>query len=76
MNREQWQKKRSHAEPNGIPPAFGAPNFAGQTSLMEISARAGQDFAAIRDQHFGDELAGDEWALIARSAEEFPGGSH
>lgn len=76
MNREQWLKKRNQLETQGMAPAFGAPNFAGQTHLMELSPRSGQDFAAIRQQHFGDDLACNEWALIARSSEDLPGGSH
>jgi hypothetical protein len=76
MNREQWLKKRSQIETHGIAPAFGAPNFAGQTHLMEVSSGSGPDFATIREHHFGDELATDEWTMIARSHTDFPGGSH
>ncbi len=56
MNREQWQKKRSHAQAAVRAPAFGAPGFAGLTCLDPMAA-PGRDFAAIRQQHFDDPLA-------------------
>lgn len=61
MNREQWQKKRSHAEAAARAPAFGAPGFAALT-CTKPAAVSGGDYATIRQQHFDDPLASGDWA--------------
>jgi hypothetical protein len=76
MNREQWLRKRNQVEMNGIAPAFGAPNFSGQTKSLDLLHCSGGEFAVIQQQHFGDELACDEWAMISRSPDPSHGGSH
>lgn len=76
MNREQWLRKRSQVETHGIAPAFGAPNFAGQTKSMGLAPHTDQDYAAIQQQHFGDELAGDGWPGLSPLAGRPRGESH
>lgn len=76
MNREQWLRKRSQIEAKGSAPAFGAPNFSGQMKLLDLAQHPDQDFAAIQQQHFGDELAGDGWPGLSRLSARPRGGSH
>lgn len=76
MNREQWLRKRSHVEPAGTPPAFGAANFAGLTHPMETPGNSSQTFAAIRQQHFDDGLACDEWSMVGPDLDDSSTGSH
>lgn len=70
MNREQWLKKRSHLESNVITSAFDARHLDGLAVVQGAPGDPAQAFAAIREQHFDDGLACDDWALRARAPKD------